>query len=654
MVMSKGTYPKFKKIFESAFLGALEVKNRLLMAPMGTRMASEIGGVTQRQIDYYAERARGGVGTILTDSTCVDYPLGATGATNLTLHDNAYIGGHNELVEAVHAYGAKIICQLKHAGRETRFPSMRGMQPVAPSAIPCKFFNVMPRELTPGEIKEIVKKFIEAAMRAKIAAYDGVELHGAHGYLIAQFMSASSNLRKDSYGGNLIKRMSFPLEIIQGIRKELGPDFPLLFRFSAEEFIEGGRNLEESKRVAKMLEDAGVDALHVSAGTYDSITSMIEPMSYPQAWKIHLAEAIKKVVKIPVIGVGVIRSPEVAEAILKDGKVDFLALGRALLADPYWPEKAREGREKQITPCISCNIGCIGGRIFRGLHIRCTVNPLAGRERLKESLMPIGIKKKVFVIGGGPAGMVAALTAKKRGHQVTLYEKNDQFGGQLQLAAVVPGKEKIAWFRDYLLNQIKQQKIKIKLGHLVTHGTIIRGNPNAVILATGATPLFPDIPGIKSRAVCTGWEVLAGKKKIRDKVVLVAGGGTVGCETALYLTSSNKKVILVEMLDGIALDMEPINRMDLLSRVQDSKIEVLLGRKIERIESDSVILSNREKKEEQIKADLVVLALGAAPANDLPKKLKGKIEEIYVVGDSNQPRKIIDAVYEGFHAAIRL
>lgn len=644
----------YEKIFQSASIGTLHVKNRLFMAPMGTRLASEVGGVTQRQIDYYAERAKGGVGTIITEVTCVDYPIGVTGPTNLCLHDHGYIAGHNELVEAVHTYGAKIISQLVHAGRQTRPASIKGMQPVAPSAIPCKFINAMPRELTTGETEEIVAKFIEAAVRVKTAGYDGVELHGAHGYLIAQFMSAASNHRKDRYGGDLLGRMSFPLEIIRGVRKEVGPDFPLLFRFSAEEFVEGGRDLEESKQVARILEEAGVDVLDVSAGAYESMPTMIEPMSYAQGWKIYLAESIKKVVKIPVIGVGAIRTPEVAEGILRDGSADFISLGRALLADPYWPRKAREGREKEIIPCISCNVGCIGERIFRNLHIRCALNPLTGREGLKDALLPVGKKKKVFVIGGGPAGMAAALYADEKGHEVILYEKSQRLGGQLHLAATPPGKEKFVWFLDYLRNQIEKRKIEVRLEQAVTPEAVFRGNPDVVILATGAVPQIPDIPGIDGPSVCTAWEVLEGNVEVKDKVVLVAGGGTVGCETAQYLAPDNRKVIIAEMLDGIALDMEPINRMDLISKIQESDIEVLLGREIGGIEPDGVLLSDREKKEEKIKVDLVVLALGSAPANELAKELEGKVEEVYLVGDSNKPRKIMDAVYEGFQAAIRL
>jgi 2,4-dienoyl-CoA reductase-like NADH-dependent reductase (Old Yellow Enzyme family)/thioredoxin reductase len=650
------TYKKvnLKRLFEQASIGKMDVKNRIIMAPMGTRLSSEVGGVTQRQIEYYAERAKGGVGTIITEVVCVDYPLGLTGPTNLCIHDNAYIAGHNELVEAVHTYGAKIICQLVHAGRQTRPSSIKGMDPVAPSAIPCKFLNVMPRELTTSETEDIVRKFIEAAVRVKTAGYDGLELHGAHGYLIAQFMSPESNRRKDRYGGDLMGRMTFPLEIIQGIRKELGRDFPLLFRFSGDEFVDGGRDLEESKEVARILEEAGVDALHVSAGTYDSMPQMIEPMSYEEGWKIYLAEAIKKVVKIPVIGVGAIRTPQIAEKILQEKKVDFIALGRALLADPYWPEKAKEGRVREIIPCISCNVGCIGERIFRNLHIRCAVNPLTGREGWKDTLVPAIKKKKVFVIGGGPAGMTAAIYAKMRGHDVTLYEKGKELGGQLRLAEVPPGKEKIAWFREYLINLVKERRIKVHLGTNVYPKMIAQRNPDAVIIATGATPFIPEIPGVKSRSVFTAWDILEGKRKVKGKVVLVAGGGTVGCETALFLANENRKVIMVEMLDALALDMEPINRIEILSRIEKAGIDVILKRKIHEIEPDGVVVSTEDKKREKIEADIVVLALGAFALRELSGRLYGKVKEIHIVGDANSPRKIMDAVYEGFQAAIRI
>jgi 2,4-dienoyl-CoA reductase-like NADH-dependent reductase (Old Yellow Enzyme family)/thioredoxin reductase len=634
----------FPKIFEPAFLGPLEVRNRLIMAPMGSRLSNENGGVSPWQVDYYAERAKGGVGTIIVEITGVDSPRGVASPQTLTIHEDFYIGGHNELVEAVHAHGARILLQLAHVGRNRRFAM--GVQPVAPSPIPNRFFGVTPRELSREEIEDLVKKFIAAALRAQTAGYDGVELHGAHGYLIGEFMSPLSNRRKDRYGGSLEKRMTFPVEIVQGIRRAAGPRYPILFRFSADEFEEGGTTLQESKKAAKILEEAGADVLHVSAGTYDSMATVIEPMSYPEGWKIYLAEAVKSAVKIPVIGVGVIRSPEFAERTLKEGRVDFIALGRALLADPHWPRKAREGRLKEIIPCISCN-ECIGGRTFRSLHVRCAVNPATGREGWLQRL-PREKKKKVVVIGGGPAGLMAALQAKRRGHRVTLYEKSGHLGGQLRLAAAPPGREKIAWFGDYLRNQIRREKVKVLLGITATPEKIAREKPDTVILATGAVPLVPDLPGVESPQVCTAWDILGGEKIVQRKTVLVLGGGMVGCETALYLAARENKVTVIEMLEGAAQDTDFITRADVLSRMKKAGIGILADRKAEKIGPGEVFLRNSAGKGERIKGDIAVLALGPVPGENLKMSLRGKVNEIHTIGDARQPRKIIDAVYEGF------
>jgi len=384
----------------------------------------------------------------------------------------------------------------------------------------------------------------------------------------------------------------------------------------------------------------------VSAGTYDSMAMTIEPMSYPEGWKIYLAEAIKSAVKIPVIGVGVIRSPEFAEQILKEGRVDFIALGRALLADPHWPRKAKEGRVKEIIPCISCN-ECIGSRTFRSLHVRCAVNPATGREGWLQRLPPEK-KKKVVVIGGGPAGLMAALTAKRRGHRVTLYEKSDHLGGQLRLAAALPGREKIAWFGDYLRDQIRRERIKVLLGKTATPEKIIRQKPDTVILATGSVPLVPDLPGVESPQVCTAWDILGGKKIVREKAVLVLGGGIVGCGTALYLAAQDNQVTVVEMLEGAVQDTDFITRADVLSNMKEARIQILTGRKAEKISTGEVFLRNAAGKGERIKGDIVVLALGSVPAGKLRIGLQGKVKEIHTIGDARQPRKIIDAVYEGF------
>ena len=643
---------KLKKLFEPGRLGPIATKNRLVMAPVGSRLPNELGGVSQRMIDYYVERAKGGVGTIVLEASAVDYPLAVASPKNLRIHDDAYIGGHNELTEAVHLHDVKIVCQLLHVGRNRR--PADGMQPVGPSAVPCSFFNVVPRELTTEEVEGLVQKFVNAAVRAKTAGYDAVELHGAHGYLISQFMSADSNIRTDRYGGTLKDRMTFPFEIIRGIKSACGPKYPIFFRISGDEFYEGGMDLPTACEIAGMLEAEGIDVLDVSSGAYPSLPTIIEPMSYEEGWKIYLAEAVKKAVKIPVIGVGVIRSPALAERILEEGRADFVAVGRALLADPLWPLKAKENREKDIVPCISCN-SCLGDRTSRNLHIRCAVNPLAGREHLAELLAEAETKKTVLVIGGGPAGVMAALTAGDRGHEVILYEESDRPGGQLPMAAGSPGKEKIGWFLDHLLHRLEQNpSIRVKTRTPVTAKEISSRMPDAVVIATGATPIVPDIPGVGGPNVVTAWDVLQGKVAIVGKKVLIAGGGTVGCETALELSPENEHVIVVEMLDRVASDMEAINRMDLIFKMEKAGIEIRLDTKIARIEESRVFVQKEDGPEDALEADVAVMALGSRSRDDLVRELDGKVRELYAIGDCSRPGKIADAVREGFLAGLRI
>lgn len=647
------SYPKnnssFKKMFEPTIIGNIKLSNRLIMAPMGTRLSSESGAVTDIQIAYYEERAKGGVGAIISESTAVDSPLGLTGATSMRLHDNAYIGGHNELVERVKAHGSKIFSQLVHAGRQTKPASIQGMQPVAPSPIPCGFLKVVPRELKIEEIEEIIVKFGLAAERAKRAGYDGVEIHGAHGYLIDQFMSEDTNQRQDKYGGSFESRMNFPLEIVSAIRKQVGNGFPILFRLNAVNRVGSDEQLNETMQRARLLESAGVDALDVSAGTYETFSTIIEPMSYDEAWKISMVEKVKKAVNIPVIGVGVIRTPATAESILRDGRCDLVSLGRALIADPYWPTKAKEGRENEINRCLSCNIGCMGGRILKDLRVRCSVNPVAGKEYMQGSLKKPATKKKVIVVGGGPAGMMAAVTAAHRGHGVKLYEKSDTLGGQLIAAASSPYTKKISWFIEYLIGRLKVSNVEVNLNVAPTVDQIIVEQPDAVVLATGAQQKLPEIPGIHSPSVLKAWDVLVGNSEVAGANVLVAGGGSVGVETALKLAQQVERVILVEMTDNIAADMEPINRGDLLAKLAQHDIQVMTETLLKSIAPGEVILYDKKgDSESRWPADSVVIALGSEANNGMAIDLINKIEEIYEIGDCHSPRKIIDAVSEGY------
>lgn len=644
---------RFPNLFREGQIGHMRIRNRTVMPAMGTNLANENGAVTPAMIHYYRERAKGGVGLIITEINCVDAPQGNAIANELCISDDSYIAGHNELVEAVKEHGAKIITQLHHAGRQATPETTFGLQPVAPSAIPDPHLQVVPRELTIEEIQDLVEMFIRAAARARNAGYDGVELHGAHGYLIGQFMSPFSNKRSDLYGGDLNGRMRFPLEIVRGIKNELGSNFPVVFRMSADEFVEGGVHLDEAKQMARMLQDAGVDALDISSGVYASMNTILEPMSYAEGWRVYLAENIKREVHIPVITVGVIRTPEVAEGIIADGRADFVALGRTLIADPEWPFKALEGRTEDIRKCITCNIWCIGERVFKNLHLRCTVNPVAGREleypQISSTLSPMHFA----VVGGGPAGMEAARVLATAGHRVSLFERQPELGGQILLACVPPGKDKIRWSIDYLKTQIHKLGVEVHLNTEASADILSGMNVDATIVATGAAPLIPDIPGVHNPTVTTAWELLAGRYEVGNRVVVV-GGGSVGCETALYLKHRGVDVTVVEMNDELAVDTEPISRHALLDELGKSGVRTITGFNVREIKPDGVVAVDRDWREHWLPCTHVVLSVGAQPLNHLAEELRQRGMRVFVIGDAKQPRKLNHAISDGFLTAHRI
>ncbi|MBC7323316.1 MAG: FAD-dependent oxidoreductase [Acetomicrobium sp.] len=645
---------KYKNLFSEGKIGNLNVRNRIVMPPMGTNFANADGSVSQVLIDYYKERACGGVGLIITEIVCVDSPVGKAITNQLCLDDDKYIGGFSDLAEAVHLEGAKIFVQLHHAGRQTTPNITGGIQPVCPSATHEGFLNVTPRELSNEEIEDLVQKFVSAAVRAKMAGIDGVELHGAHGYLIGQFMSPHINKRTDKWGGSTERRMRFPLEIIKGIRQSLGPNFPICFRFNADDFVEDGITLDEAKIIAKILEDAGVNILSVSVGIYETMPKLLEPFHFEEGWRVYTAEAIKKVVNIPVISVGVIRNPEFAEAVIAEGKADFVAIGRGLIADPEWPKKAYEGRDEEIRKCISCNT-CIGLKVFAGQKMRCAVNPKVGYEWKYQCLPSVSARKKVVVVGGGPAGTYAAITAAWRGHEVTLFEKEDKIGGQLNLSSLPPGKDKINWFTEWLEGELKRTNATVRLGECATADKLFELKPDIVIVATGAEPIVPNIPGI-DRALLS-WDVLRGKANIPSgEDVVIVGGGLVGCETANYLLGKGCNVTIIEMLDDIALDMEPIERFDLLTLFASKGVKALTKSLVTNITPDSIEMVDVTSRQiKQIPAKHVVLAVGQKPVGcELARDLSDKGIPVITVGDARSVGKIVDASLFGFNAGVKV
>ncbi len=643
---------KFEKVLEPIQIEPMKVKNRIVMPSMVTNYATTDGAVTERFKTYHQTRAKGGVGLITVEATYV-HPSGKGFQNQLGIYKDELIPGLKSLTEVVHGCGAKIAVQLYHAGRQTT-SKVTGMSVVAPSPIPCPVKQEMPRELSLDEIKELVEAFGQAARRAKEAGFDTVEIHGAHGYLLNQFLSPYSNKRTDEYGGAFENRMRFPLEVVKKVREEVGEDFAVIYRMSAEEYVPGGLTLEDTRVFARKLVEAGIDALHISGGVYESSAMIIQPAAIPQGCFVENAAAIKEAIngEVPVIVVGRIKDPVMAEQILREGKADLVAMGRALLADPELPKKVSEDKVEEIRKCIGCNQGCID-RLFQDLDITCLANALTGYEAEFDIETPAEKKKKVLVIGGGPGGLEAARVAALRGHEVVLYEKQAELGGQMRIAAVPPYKEEINDLTAFLINQVKKSDIVIEMGREADERTVQEIRPDAVIVATGSEPIIPKIPGVDQEKVVTAHEVLMGSVSVGEKVVII-GGGLVGCETAEFLADKGKQVTVVEMLDDIAVDVGSLTRALLLNRMVEKKITVLTKSKVREITAEGVIIEKEKGTEEITGIDTVVIAVGSRPRDNLLKSLKGQDIPVYAIGDCVKPRKIIDAIHEGFRRAYSL
>ncbi len=642
---------KFPVLLSPVKIGTMEVRNRFVVPPMGTNFANPDGSVSKQLIDYLAARSKGGYGLIIVEVTAID-PLGKAIPWQPGIWDDKFVPGWKELVDEVHKYGAKIVVQLHHAGRQTTHEVI-GSQPVAPSPIPCPVDREIPRELTTEEVYDLIEKFGDAAVRARDAGFDGVEVHGAHGYLIAQFMSAYSNKRIDEFGGDLTSRMKFPVDIVKNIRAKVGNGYPIIFRFSGDERVPGGRTIDESRVVAEKMEKAGVNALHVSTGVYGSIPWLIAPSAVPPAYNVYAAEEIKKVVKIPVITVGRINDPNLAEDILEGGKADLVSLGRESIADPELPNKTAAGMINEISPCIGCMQACVG-YLFdpKYLKISCLVNPFTGREgelKIEKAAVP----KKVVVVGGGPGGLEAAWVAAKKGHKVTVYEKEEVLGGQYRIGAIPPTKQDILKALRYYITMGKKYGVEYKMGVEATEELILEENPDAVILATGGVPLMPNIKGIDNPKFVKAIDVLEGKKEVGMNV-LVVGGGMVGVETADFLGEHLHKVTIVEMLPEIAKDEQDAVKYFLLKRLNEYGVKAITGATVKEFLDDGVVCEKDGKEEKIAGFDTVILAMGAKAYNPLEEKIKGKVPELYVIGDAVKARKAVEAIEEGARAAVKI
>ena len=637
--------PTFEKLFEPRRLGGMTVKNRIVMPPMVTNFGTADGYVTERLKDYHEERARGGVGLIIVECVCVDSPVGKRPGNQLVMDDESFIPGFADLAHVIQKHHARAAVQIHHAGRVAR-SSMTGVQPVAPSPI-AQPGGDLPRELTAKEIQGIVQKFAKTAAWVKKAGFNGIEIHGAHGYLIAQFLSPASNQRRDEYGGSLENRARFLLEIMRAVKESVGPSYPVWCRMNGEETgLADGFTLAEAKEVAQMLQEAGADALHISYMSWGLGPGALFPIDQPWASHVHLAAEIKKVVTLPVIAIRRIL-PEMAETIIKEGKADFVAMGRALIADPELPQKTATGRMSDIRPCIACDT-CLNA-VIRGEEARCAVNAAMGRER-EFRLRPTAKPKKVMIIGGGPAGMEAARVAAGRGHRVTLIEKTENLGGQLLLAMAPPHKSGLERLTDYLRTQVDRLGVKVKLGREATPAIIEEARPDVVILATGVIPAIPPIPGVDKTIVVTAGEILEGKTAAGQKVVVI-GGALIGCETANFLAERGRKVNLIEILPELPTENEKPYADLLVKELQEKGVVILTGVKEEKITDEGVEIIDKGGKTQKLEADTIVIAAGSRPNKELFKMLEKKFPAIYLAGDCVEPRKIIEAIAEGSRIA---
>ena len=634
-----------KKVLEPGLIKNIQIKNRVSMAPMERGYGNMDGSVTQRYIDYMVERAKHDVGMITVESTYVD-PRGRGRLYQLGLYDDILIPSHKRLTDAVHRYGVKIVAELQHSGRETS-ATVTGLQPVGPSAVPCiPSGGDLPRELTRDEIEDLIQKFADAAGRAKEAGYDMVSLHGAHGYIINAFASPYSNNRTDEYGGSPEKRMRFPLEVYEVVRKVVGHDFPVGYRLSADEFIDGGLTLDDTKEIARVLEQAGVDFIDVSAGIYESVEMISAPMDMPLGYLVFLSAAIKEEINIPVIATGRINDMVLAESILEKNQADFVHMVRAFHADPEILAKSLKNQMDDVCMCMGC-LKCADEMVMHQPTI-CTVNPAAGRERDFE-LKPARSKKRVMVIGGGIAGMEASLIASLRGHDVTLFEKDEDLGGQIRWASKGQYHEEFFQTARYRIHTIKKAGVKLELGKEVNLGDVNTFSPDVLVIATGAVPFVPVIPGINNALVATSFDILSGRRDAGKRSTVI-GGKREGLTVAEFLAEKGVKVTIVEATDGLGSDLGAVHQMVILNRIEDNPaISVRLKTNVEQIEENGVILQSEGKVEKVTGIDSVVVARNRSPVNRLGDEVvaDGRVSEIYRIGDAVLPRDAYDAIYEG-------
>lgn len=638
----------YSKFLSPAKIGTLELKNRAIMPAMGSSHGEPGGIIGQGLIDYHVRRAQGGCAMNIVEIASV-HP---TSYATLTpgIFDDKFLPGLTKLATSIKEAGGKACIQLWHGGRQTSGQPFQG-QPWASSAIPCPMIGEVPHEMTLEEVHEVIESFGDAAVRAKKAGFDAVEIHGAHGYLIDCFLNAYSNHRTDEYGGSLENRARFGCEVIRNVRSKVGKDYPVLIRMNASENVPGGNTIEEQLQVAEMFVAEGVDALDISQGCYGAIPYTVPPYFLPMGVNVENAAVFKKRVNVPILVAGRITNPDMAEKILEEEKADFICLGRVQLADPDFVKKTEAGCADEIVRCVACDQGCVG-RAFAGLGVSCIFNPATGNEA-NVIITPAKEKKKVLVIGGGPAGLEAARVASERGHEVTLFEKSVKLGGQFLIAGSAPYKEGFTESAIHMGYRAQKAGVDIRLYTEASKENIQELNPDVVIVATGSEPAIPPIPGVDRKHVYEARSVIGGEKFVREKNIVVIGGGLVGLEAAEILIEQGKKAAIVEMQDEIGKDLEMYIRPYYAQFTEKNKMETYtnsickeIGEKEVLIETNGVI--------KKLECDAVIIATGSKSNQAVVEILKEMDYEYHVIGDALKPSKVLDAIWAGNEVARNL
>ena len=650
---------KYQHIFSPMTIRHMTVKNRIVMMPMGTNFGEQNGEMSFLHINYYEQRAKGGTGLLIVENASVDSPQGSNGTTQLRIDSDNYIPRLYKLCENVHKHGACIAIQINHAGASA-MSSRIGMQPVSASDVPSKEGGEIPRPLTKEEILHIVRKYAEAARRAQICGFDAVEIHAGHSYLISQFLSPIYNKRTDEFGGSAENRTRFARMILEAVRKQVGPHFPIFLRISADELMEGGNTLEDTLAYLEYLEKE-VDVFDVSCGLNGSIQYQIDANYLPDGWRSYMARAVKEKFGKPCIAVGNIRHPQIAEKILAKGDADFIGMGRGLIAEPEWVNKVEYGKECDLRSCISCNIGCAGHRIGLNQPIRCTVNPAvnSGEDYIKHK-----IKKpcNVVVIGGGTAGLEAACTAAEVGCTTFLIEKKAELGGLASVISKIPDKKRLGEFPQYLIRRAaKLHNLFVFCNTQATTELVKSLNPDIIVNATGSEPTLPPIRGLHELVDKEDSHVATVLKMIEripeypehmeGRKVVIIGGGAVGLDVMEFFTERGARVSMVEMLPMIGNGLDPVSRCDIHAKLKKYQVEQMVNTMLQEVRNDRFIVKTPQDEIKELPFDYGFICLGMKASTPVLKELEETFSdtnvEIINIGDSKRARRIIEGTEEG-------